>query len=333
MTIRRSICATLFLVALATAAGLPGCGTPPDVWKDKKKPHVIVSFPPLYSFAKTVLGEHGHVYCLCTTTGPHHFEYDASHLQNFRQADVFFANGLGLDDKFADKLQEHSHNPHLRYLKIGNQLPDKLLLTMKGHKEEMEGHKEEHGHEHGEHDPHIWMGIPQAKAMVEAIRDELKKVDGDEERGKDYDKHVESYLKVLDKIKETGRNDLKEYKDKKIISFHESLNYFADSFDVKVVANIEAAPGEEPSASWLAELVGLCKKHNVHIIAVEPQYPGSSSANVLMKELKKNNHDVELVVIDPMETAEGKDLKDTWYEDTMRKNLKTLKEAFEKASK
>src|SRR5205085_243547 len=88
----------------------------------------------------------------------------------------------------------------------------------------------------------------------------------------------------------------------KLISFHDSLFYFARSFGVEIVDNIEA-PGQEPSAKKLTQLVEACQKSGARIIAVEPQYPTRGGAQVLLSELKQKGIDAVFVEIDPLETA------------------------------
>src|SRR5262249_49667357 len=152
----------------------------PDPWGGAPPPRVVVTFPPLYSFVKGVGGNHVTVRCMCTTTGPHHYEESALDHQLVRDADLLFALGLTLDEKFADTLAKDGRANRFHYVKLGESLPKALLLPMEHHEEHAKGkegkdEKEEHEHEHGEHDPHVWLGIPQAIAMTELIRDELKK--------------------------------------------------------------------------------------------------------------------------------------------------------------
>ena len=44
----------------------------------------------------------------------------------------------------------------------------------------------------------------------------------------------------------SGEKVLKDKKDRRIISFHESLGYFAKEFDITIVDVIEEGPGQEP---------------------------------------------------------------------------------------
>jgi ABC-type Zn uptake system ZnuABC Zn-binding protein ZnuA len=320
MTKRRAAGAFLVLAIIVLAGGLLGCAKSTPVWQNRGgPPRVVVTIPALDSFVRNVGGDHVGIICLCTVKGPHHYDYNPQDAMVLRDADLFFAIGLGLEDKkFADQIQVESHNPHLRYVKLGERLPKNLLL--KGEEDHDHGKNEaKEEHEHGEYDPHVWLGIDQAIAMVETIRDELKAVDP--ARAGDYEKNAAAYIEKLRKLHADGQAKLKDKKDRKLIAFHESLGYFAKSFGLDIVGAIERVPGNEPLPGHMAELVQTCKKSHVRIVAIEPQYPKGTSAEVLKQEVK----DLELVPVDPLETADDKELKNKdWYEKKMRQNLDEL---------
>jgi zinc transport system substrate-binding protein len=321
----------LVVAAMALASGLPGCTRSTPVWNNRGgPPRVVVTIPALNDFVRNVGGDHVAIVCLCTTQGPHHYQYNAQDAILLRDADLLFAVGLTLDDKFADPIQIESHNAHLRYVKLGERLPKKLLRSIEGeHGKQEDAH--EHEHEHGEYDPHIWLGIPQAIALVEIIRDELKKADPKNEA--DYDKNAASYIEKLNKLHAYGKKQLEGKKNRKIIAFHESLHYFAKSFDVDIVDAIEVTPGSEPRPEHVVKLAKECKEHQVRVIAVEPQYPKETSAELVKKQVK----DIEFVEVDPLETAkkkdctdDGKELKNKdWYDTKMRQNLDNLAKALQ----
>src|SRR5437764_2122832 len=163
----------LGLLALTGLAIWSGCGSLPDGWEDQPgPPRVLVSFPPLYSFVKNVGGDPVGVICLCTDTGPHEYQFNANDTTKLKRADLFFANGLTLDDSFTDKMAARNSNTKLRYRKLGDALPAELRK-----KQEEEAHKHGQGeqeHQHGAIDPHVWLGIAQAISMVQRIRDDLE---------------------------------------------------------------------------------------------------------------------------------------------------------------
>jgi zinc transport system substrate-binding protein len=325
----------LSCLALSPVAAVlfAGCSSHEDVWAGKGgPPRVVVTFPPLVSFVKAVGGEHVGVISLCTDTGPHEYQYNATEIIGLREADLFLANGLGLDNQFADKLNRNVNNADkLLYVKLGDKFGEgkgkvPLLAPRPDHDEKDEGdHK--HDHHHGDHDPHIWLGIPQAIKMVEEICDALKQVDRNKAHHEDYDKNAKEYIGKLKQLEADGKA-LMAKKKIKLVSFHDSLEYFAATYGVTIVDVIEINVGDTPTAKQLGDLVEACQKEKVEIIAVEPQFPKSSSARTLQDELKSKKQKVKLIEIDPLETYHAKKdkfpLDAEWYEKKVRANLEAL---------
>src|SRR5260370_30289409 len=84
-------------VAGVSLAGSKGCSPAKAPWEGLGgPPRVVVSIPPLYSFVKAVGGNHVGVICLCTETGPHHYETTAQDAPAVREADLLVGIGLGL---------------------------------------------------------------------------------------------------------------------------------------------------------------------------------------------------------------------------------------------
>src|SRR5207248_10497082 len=97
------------------------------------------------------------------------------------------------------------------------------------HHEDADDHAD---HEHGM-DPHVWLSPDHAVYLVEGIRDELK--GADPAHAADYDRRAAEYVAKLKKLKEDGVALLKDKKDRKLVTFHDSMAYFAKSFDLNIV--------------------------------------------------------------------------------------------------
>jgi zinc transport system substrate-binding protein len=317
-------------VGLGAALALSGCSTVKDPWADKSgPPRVVVSFPPLVSFVKNVGGEHVGIINLCTATGPHHYDPKTNDFIALQKADLFVINGLNLDEKFADRLKANSGNRKLVYLNLGAGLKKKgLVVPMEEHEGEAKEEKKDEPHEH-EDDPHVWLGIPQACAMVELIRDELVQLDA--AHADEYKKNAAKYVAELKALQKEYKEKFAKKANRKIVSSHDALGYFADSFGLKIVDVIEKKPGETPEVAQVKELVEACRKHKPAVITTEPQYP-STSAEDLLNELRKiKMENVKLVQVDPLETTDSADevkLDDpAWYVKKMRQNLDALLKA------
>jgi ABC-type Zn uptake system ZnuABC Zn-binding protein ZnuA len=297
--------------------GLLGCRNSPSVWDGKPGKHVLTSFAPLSCFAQNVAGDDATVMCVMTNRGPHGFDPGPSDALMLQGADIFFINGLDLDEKISERLKEGAGNPKLKIVECAEAIPESRLRH--------DGDADSHGH--GRLDPHVWLGIPEAIIMVEKIRDELKDIDAPHAAG--YESRANEYIERLKNLQNEGVAALKNKKDRKLVTFHDSLFYFARTFNLELVDSIEISPGTEPSKAKMGRVVEACEKNNVRLITVEPQYPMNSSARTILTELKSKGINAEFVEIDPLETARPEDsrpedLTRDFFENRMRQNLQQL---------
>ncbi|HET6574856.1 MAG TPA: metal ABC transporter substrate-binding protein [Fimbriiglobus sp.] len=324
MTSRKTLPRVLIVLlgaALAAVVPLAGCGGTAPEWPNRPGPKVMASFPPLYCFALNVAGDDAVVQTAMSNQGPHHFDPKLADARRVTQADLFVINGLGLDERIAQKMKDGSGNPNLTVVNLGELFkPEELEEGTCQH-----DHEDDHAHDHGK-DPHVWLGIGYAVRQMEGIRDALKERDPAHAEG--YDRRAAEYAARLRKVEADGKAMLQGKKDRKFITFHGSLAYFAKTFGLEIADVIQKVPGQEPTAQELTDLVGKCKANRVRVIAVEPQYSGQKSAKRILEELRRQGiEDPVLVEIDPLETARDVDLTADWYEAKMRENVTKLAEA------
>lgn len=320
---------------LAAVAVLPflGCGTKATstAWTGHSTgPKVAVSFAPLYCFAANVVGDKGTVKSVLSTRGPHDAEIGTDERTLIETADVVFLNGLGLDDKIAavlkssgrekaavklgDRIKEHE-------LRHGDEDEDDHKPTPKdGKKAAKPGHE---GHDHGDHDPHVWLSIPLAIDFVRMIQVELRT--RHPEHAADYDRNATAYIEKLKQLQADGHAALKGKTEKTFATMHESLGYFADVFGLKIAGFLHKAPGVEPKADELAELVAKCKAKGARVVAVEPQYSAAGAKTLVEAMGRAGIADAAIIELDPIETATAAELTPGLYEAKMRANFEALK--------
>ena len=295
---------SISLVAAVLLANA-GCHKAKDPWESVEggQLKVLVSFPPLYCFTKAVTGKDAKVQTVLSTTGPHEHQATSSDTLLASGAKVFFINGLGLDESLA-KIATGT-----KVVEVAEAIPENKRLHMdeadhdhdkdkdkdKG-KDHDKDKAKDHDHDHGEWNPHAWLGIEQAIIMVDQIRDTLKEADPAHKA--DYDKRAAEYVEKLKELQADGKKMLANKKNRKLIAMHDSLGYFCKSFDLELVDSIMPKPGVEADLKKLTELVEKCKKENVRILAVEPQYH-TDKAKTLRDNLKSNNFDLAIIEIDP----------------------------------
>lgn len=315
-------------VLLAVTLTVVGCRPGPSAQTWTGEVRVATSFPALYCFAANVVGEVGTVKSIKSTQGAHGSEVTAQDREMVETADVLFINGLGLDDTFAKNLTKTTANGRLTVIDVGGQMGDKYLLHSDGCEckhEDGEGHD----HHHGDHDPHVWLGPDQAKRMVEVIRKEL--CGKYPAHAAAFSKNAETYTEKLTALKAEGQEKLKPTKkaDRKIVTVHGSMNYFAAAFDLTVAGVVQTTPGKEPTDKELKELIEACKKDKVRVIAAEPQFSTRGAVKTLTDELTRAGIANPVVIeLDPLETATRDELNPGWYEAKMRANIAAAAKVF-----
>lgn len=323
----RVISVSLCLLALGTLF-FTGCGAVEDPWKDKgKRPYVVTSFPPLYCFAQNIAKDGTAIICLTSGRGPHHYEYTHADTLYLSDANLLLSNGLTLDDRFIDRMVQNCGNSNLTAVKLGEKLPQNLLVEM-GHHHHGPG---EEDHDHGQYDPHLWLGISDGEGgdgpaiyLVDQMREAFIKVDPANKAI--YEKNAKEYKEKLRKLQAYGETELKALKDNKtpIVTSHESLGYFKKSFGLNVVGSIRLRNNVEVNSGKLTDLIKKCVKLKPRIIATEPQY-NDASAKTLKDELGKEGlKDIELIRVDPLETGQPAKMNKEWFEKKMRENIDNL---------
>jgi ABC-type Zn uptake system ZnuABC Zn-binding protein ZnuA len=305
---------------------LVGCnnGQQADPWNGTTKLRVVTTFAPIQCFAMNIGGDDVEVRGLLTTQGPHHADPPTSQARMLAKANLFFGNGLHVDDSIVRKMTDSMGKGGPKVIMLGDELPKEILIEGECPCCKEEGETHEHDHDHKSYDGHVWLGIETAKKMVEMIGS----VSAENTKQATYSSRAAAYITKLDKLHSDGKAMLKDKKNRVILPFHASLAYFAKSFDLKLIGPIQEVPGQEPSAKHMDEIIKQCLAEKVRVIAVEPQYNAETSAKSLVDALKAHGvTDLEIIVIDPLETCLEGEMSPDWYEKKMRANLETLAKA------
>jgi ABC-type Zn uptake system ZnuABC Zn-binding protein ZnuA len=285
----------------------------------------MTSFAPIYSFTTSVVGPDGTVECLLDATGIHDYQMLPRDAVQLSHAQLFFINGLEIDDEFARKLKAGAGNEGLKLVRVTDAIPAVQLRPIDHEHKPGQDHTNcEHcKHSHGQYDPHVWLGIPEAIQMVSRIRDELKAANPS--KAADYDRRAAEYSARLNQILNEGKAAFAGKQEKKIITFHDSLRYFARSMGLEVVSTLQPKAGEDPDAARMKKLIEACQRENVRVICVEPNMMDHKAVQTLLDELRaKGIADAEVVEIDIMEAVPKSALSADFYEHKMRQNIATL---------
>ncbi len=133
-----------------------------------------------------------------------------------------------------------------------------------------EEEEEEEGH--GVFDPHFWMDVDLSIEAVEAIRDELSRLDPDGADG--YRERAESYIAELREVDEEIREMLSALPEERryLVTFHDAYGYFADRYGLTILGFLVEGADEEPGAKAITELVESITELGIPFVYTEPQF-------------------------------------------------------------
>lgn len=264
---------------------------------------VVTSFYPMYvqtiNVTKDVKGVKVVNMTKPQTGCLHDYQLTPDDLKTIEKAQAFVVNGAGME-AFLEKVIKQM--PKLKIVDAS-----RGITLIKGDGEEGDN-------------PHLWVSISNAIKQVKNIGEQLAKIDP--ANGPQYRKNANAYIKKLQALKEKMHQGLDGVKNRNIITFHEAFPYFAQEFNLKIVAVIEREPGSEPSAQELAETIATVKKAKVKGLFAEPQYP-AKAAETIARETG-----IKVSTLDPAVTGDANGDPDTYLK-TMEKNLKSLQEALQ----
>ncbi|MBE6067010.1 MAG: ABC transporter substrate-binding protein [Clostridium lundense] len=222
-----------------------------------EKIKIAVTFNPLKEFAEAVGGDKVQVQTIIPNgSEPHDFDPRAKDLINIENADIFVYNGLNMEP-WVDKVISNLQNKDL--VKVESSKNVKAI--------EVEEHDSEEDQEHGDYDPHTWLGLTSAKVQAKNITDALVKID---EKNKDfYERNYKQFEGELDKLLNEYQPKFQALKNKNFVTGHAAFAYFCRDFGLKQ-NSVEGVFAEgEPTPKKLKTLTDYCKENKVKTIFVE----------------------------------------------------------------
>jgi zinc/manganese transport system substrate-binding protein len=226
--------------------------------------NVIVTTTVFADLVRNVGGSHVDVRSLVPNGGDvHTFDPKPSDAVALAGADIVFLNGLGLDD-WLISLAESTGQQQLPIIKLAEDLPNVQYIA--NDPDESDG---------GAHpnNPHLWMDVMYVRQYVDRIRAELDLVDP--AHAADYDASASAYdarLVALDQYVRTQLGSIPQA-DRKLVAFHDALPYYAREYGLTIVGVVVDAPGQDPSAGEIADLIDAIGAADVRLILSEVQFP------------------------------------------------------------
>ena len=173
---------------------------------------------------------------------------------------------------------------------------------------------EEEREEHGDHDPHAWLGLTTAVQEAEMIRDGLIQASPE---NKDYfNKNFETFAKEMKALQEKYKAAFDKAERKEFVTGHAAFGYLCRDMGLSQESVEDVFASGEPSAKKMKELIDFCKEHKVKTIFTEDMVSPALS-ETLAREAGASTE-----VIDTMEGESEK--PDMTFLKRMEENLKKI---------
>jgi len=164
-----------------------------------------------------------------------------------------------------------------------------------GHEEDHSGehvHHEDHEHDHGRFDPHIWLSIENAKAIVSRVGVELAEIDPD--NASTYQGNVEKTIADLDVLKQDLKGQISGYENTPYLVFHDAYQYFEKELSLNAVGAVTIDAERKPGAKRISELRDVIRDRKAECIYQEPQF------KPVVVEVLAENLEIKIGELDPL---------------------------------
>ena len=154
------------------------------------------------------------------------------------------------------------------------------------HDDEDEHDEDKHeGHDHGTYDPHFWFDPNRVALAVDAIKEELIKLDPENKNA--YEEAANNYLEKLKALDQEIVTLIESIPsdNRGIVTTHESLGYLEDRYGLEVIATVIPSLTSEDGVTpkGLVEVIEEIKEHGIKVIFIESESP-TQSAEIVARE-------------------------------------------------
>ena len=300
----RTTTKVLSILLLVLSVAFVGCGGA-DKAAEKKTAEpfrIVTSFYPMYlatiNIADGVNGVEVYNMTKPQTGCLHDYQLMTEDMKTLEKADAFVINGAGMED-FMDKVTEQQ-----KKLKVIDASRGIELI-----------------HDDEGDNPHVWLSVTDAIQQVRNIADQLK--EADPAHADAYEKNAAAYIEKLTALKSEMHAALDNVPHKDIVTFHEAFPYFAKEFNLNIIGVVEREPGTEPTPTELQETIEQVNALPTKVLFTEPQYSPAAAETIARETGAK------IYTLDPVVTGEATPQAKNAYIDTMKANMKVLKEALQ----
>ncbi len=234
-----------------------------------KKLKVVATLEFLADWAKEIGQEHVDVnFVHDSRLDVHYFQPRPAHVLLCTRADMVIIGGLDLD-VWMQALLDASRNRKIQYGREGYVDAaygiTNVLQKPVGRVDMAMGDVHPFGN------PHYFHNMDNVGVVLENIVTGLSNNDPD--NADIYRKNKEKYWNEVQTTFKKLKEFMRPFKGTKVVTYHQSWEYFAEEFDLEIMGYVEPKPGLPATPRHTKELIELINRHQIKIILKEPYYP------------------------------------------------------------
>lgn len=260
------------LTMLLCLAMLPGCGGQSQ--PKEEKPIITVTIEPLRYFAEAIAGDRFVVTSMVPKgSSPETYDPTPMQLMELARSKAYFRVGyIGFERTWIEKLADNA--PHLQFFDLSNGVElilDKDSAHSHGNGMPPVSHHDAPTLDHPTEgvEPHIWTSAENAQTISANILRALCTIDK-----ANRNEYISRYNRLAAQIEQTDslvRARLANPEaGKAFMIYHPALSYFARDYGLTQIPIEEG--GKEPSPAQLKTLIDTCRRQNVRVIFVQPEF-------------------------------------------------------------
>lgn len=211
---------------------------------------------------------------------PHLFRPKPSHLLEMQEADIVFYNGLHLEGRIVETLEQLAlRKPVVSFTEELVAQHDERLLSPP----EFEGL----------HDPHVWHDVALWSDCVHHAADEL--CEFDPARASEYRANAEAYCEELDALHLEVQSQLASIPDERrlLVTAHDAFGYFSQAYDIETIGLKGISTEDEADFAHLDQVRSTLVGRKVPAVFVESS-TSPRLVNKLIEECRSAGHEVRV---------------------------------------
>lgn len=277
----------------------------------------VATIFPIYDIMRQVGGEKIEANLLLPPgASPHTFEISPQEVKNLNSTNLLLFAGAGIDLWANTIVKENINQSRNDYVAIDlSQVVELQPFGESDNHDDEEGENEPENddkHAPGEMDPHYWLNPDNAALIAQEIASQLTYFDP--ENRDYYEQNASTFISNLEERAVAWQEDIDNLSKKEIIVYHDAWFYFANYFNIDILASLEPFPGKLPSPKYLQEVNEIIEENNINVLFIEPQL-SPDQARAMAQNLV-----ADIEVLDPLGGVEGRET----YIDLIDYNVNTI---------